>query len=208
MLLRTTAASGCLAALAACSVRPTTEVPRPSEISLHDAVLDVVDSLQAGHARSLAGYQLGLNVCTVTIVLDVVASGKNDGKLGLSVGTPTVAPVSASATGSYESTQEGYRGNTITMVLASPDCIKAGVVGGGKASADDPTDKSAGGGGTTAKAPIHRGPTRPVKPPPPTQPGQTAAPVRSPDQTRDSNPCPPGTVKDTTLDCRRAPVTQ
>jgi hypothetical protein len=172
----------CLLALSACQVGPPKLGCDENNITLKQAMVGVVDSLAAAQLEGRAkNVVLGLNPCTVTVVFNIAATGVNHGEVGLSAGTPTTAPVSVSAQGAAESSVTRYLGNTVTLVLASPECVKAGAAGGGGAKKDDSSGGSEGSGGSGSgkgtKPTQHAGlPTPPVPRPgalppiPPTPP--------------------------------------
>jgi hypothetical protein len=125
-------------ALSAC-VSARQDVVEPNAVTLEQAMRDVVDSLSVAKAESDAkGGPYGFYGCTVTVVFNINATGTKDNKLtlGVSGGPPaSVAPVTVNLTGSSEATATGTRGNTITMVFGSEDCLPQASAAAGGASA-------------------------------------------------------------------------
>jgi hypothetical protein len=152
-----------LGALAGCTAHQT--VAEPNVITLSQAMKDTVDALADARAEGqLRHTDLGFHPCTVTAVFNISATGTADNKvaLGISGGPPAaIAPVTVNLSGSSESTQAGSRGNTVTLVLATPSCLPqtAAAAPAGKAKAGA---SPAGKGGTPKESGIFDNPL-PVK---------------------------------------------
>jgi len=162
-------------ALAACAAQQT--VVEPNQITLSKAMIDTVDALADARAEGLTRHtNFGLYACTATAVFNISATGTADNKvaLGVSGGPPAaVAPVTVNISGSSEATQTGTRGNTVTVVLATNECLPkppsaAPPAGGGKAAGGA---KGASAGGQARTPPLTTVPVIPapvpVVPPPP-----------------------------------------
>lgn len=140
-----------IGALAGCVTHQT--VVEPNQITLSKAMVDTVDALAAARAEGLARQtNFGMYACTVMAVFNISATGTVDNKiaLGVSGGPPAaVAPVTVNLSGSNEVTESGTRGNTVTLVLATPECLPQAANAAGGA----PPAKNAGPGGAPVTPP-------------------------------------------------------
>jgi hypothetical protein len=124
--MRGTIVFGCVALLVTgCTAHQ--RVSEPSGITLSKAMRDTVDALAAAREQG-AKYdpKFGFYPCTVTAVFNVSATGTADNKtnIGVSGGPPPeIAPVSANLSVSNEETESGTRGNTVTLVFATKECL-------------------------------------------------------------------------------------
>jgi hypothetical protein len=127
------ATSACLAGCA------NQELVEGRNITLQDALVDTVKSLNAAREAG-KNSAIGLNVCSVTVKFNVDAKATYEDKLGLTAGPAPVAvvPVPLTATASTDLTGAGERINTITVVLATANSKKAAIC-----------KTAAGGAGTT-----------------------------------------------------------
>jgi len=118
--------------LGACTQAPQTVVPQPTSITLENAVVQVVEALNAGRAVA-ARYpeRIGLDPCTVQVVFDITASGTSDNKIVLdaSIKPPAPAPVSAGVSATVSDVLVANRGNHVTLTLTSPACNPANTLG-------------------------------------------------------------------------------
>lgn len=120
----------CVAAAGCSSYRPA-DIAQPPRITLREALVDVVDALNAARERSEHHRErTGLNPCGVTAVFNVAARATDGGRaeLGLSV-APPVVPVGVTAAGELSRTAEASRGNVVTVHLTSPACLPEGTLG-------------------------------------------------------------------------------
>jgi hypothetical protein len=116
-----------IASVTACAQQRV--VDEPGNITLSQAMRDTVDALADAHKHALArGVSFGLYACTATAVFNISATGVATNTEGVTLtGEPpaAVAPVSLALSKSATSTETGVRGNTVTVVLATPWCSPA-----------------------------------------------------------------------------------
>jgi hypothetical protein len=108
-------------------------------------MMDTVDALAAARAESLEKKtNFGLYACTVTAIFNISSIATTDRKIGIGLtgGLPaTIAPISIDFSGSKEATTNTTTGNTVTLVLATPECMPsakpavAAAAGAGKGAA-------------------------------------------------------------------------
>lgn len=128
--------------LAGCA---TQNVSNPSNITLAHALVDTADALNAAYLESKRnGRTFGFEGCTITAVFNVSATAGEDNKLSLAAAPPAaIFPVGASAGATFESTASGSRGNTVTVLLATPQCMeKASNSNGGNQAAKKPGNQT------------------------------------------------------------------
>jgi hypothetical protein len=141
-----------LAGLAGCAQQRV--VDEPGNITLSQAMRDTVDALADAHQHAKdRGVSFGLYACTATAVFNISATGvaTNIASLTLSGGPPAVtAPVSLGLSKTSTSTETGARGNTVTLVLATPWCSPSAQTQGGQPAKAASGSGGAGGKKTTA----------------------------------------------------------
>lgn len=129
-------------------------VDEPGNITLSQAMRDTVDALADAHQHAKErGVSFGLYACTATAVFNISATGVATNTTGvtLSGGPPAaVAPVSLALSKSATSTETGVRGNTVTVVLATPWCSPSAQTQGGQLA--KAAQGSGGSGGKNATA--------------------------------------------------------
>jgi hypothetical protein len=133
-------------------------VDEPDNITLSQAMQDTVDALADAHQHALArGVSFGLYACTATAVFNISATGVATNTQGVTLtgGPPAaVAPVSLALSKSATSTETGVRGNTVTVVLATPWCSPSAQTQAAKpASAGSGSGAAAAPSATTSPAP-------------------------------------------------------
>ena len=142
-------ASPLICCLAGCASQ---DVADPNAITLKQALVDTVDALDAAHQESLLHRtNFGFYGCTVTAVFNISATAGQDNKLALTASGPPakILPVTLGASGSFESTASGTRGNTVTVVLATKPCLaKAAASAGATGSTGNKGSASKGTGGS------------------------------------------------------------
>lgn len=118
-------------------------VSQPGNITLEHALVDTADALAAAHNEAKKnGTFFGLYACSVTAVFNVSATAGDENKVSLTSSPPfAVFPIGGSA--SFDSTASGTRGNTVTVVLASPAPACASKTAGSPAPAPSPGPKPA-----------------------------------------------------------------
>ena len=148
-LLTLVSASG----LAACTSHIPDQIAKPGDITLEEALKDVVRGFYEAQAvgKSLQGKPiLGVSACTVTVSFNVAATTSQSGKLFLDATIKTPAPVNVGLTGSAEqvAASNASRGNTVTMVLTSPACLPPNTSGAlMAANVGKPSGSQGAGGG-------------------------------------------------------------
>lgn len=102
--------------LSGCAYRPT-EVADPNAITLRAAVLDIADTLAEAKRRTKNRDQTGLYPTEATVEFNIASKSTEADSLKLDASAPAgfIVPVSASAQSSL--TNEGSRGNKITITF-------------------------------------------------------------------------------------------
>jgi hypothetical protein len=147
-------------------------VDEPGNITLSQAMRDTVDALADAHQHAKErGIAFGLYACTATAVFNISATGvaANTTSVTLTGGPPAaIAPVSLGLSKSATSTETGLRGNTVTLVLATPWCSPSAQAEGVQTGKGSSGSGPSGGKNATASP---TGPTfgnfPPVAAPPP-----------------------------------------
>jgi hypothetical protein len=157
-----------LSGLTACAAYTPDQVARPGDISLEQALTDVVTGFKAAQVAE-NDPRMGISVCSVTVNFNVAASAGQGGKLLLDATIKTPAPVNAGVSGSAEQdvTSNANRGNSITMVLTSPTCLPPNTSGAVMAAhVGNPTSavKATAGGPAGAGATGHAASTDAASP--------------------------------------------
>jgi hypothetical protein len=112
------------ACLNACASYSPDQVARPTDITLEQALIDVVTGFRSAQAAE-QGTRMGISVCQLTINFNVAASATKGGKLALDATIKAPAPVNAGLTASAEQDvgSTASRGNTVSLLLTSPTCL-------------------------------------------------------------------------------------
>jgi hypothetical protein len=114
-----------IAGIAGCTTPPPSQVADPPKITLTDALIDVIVSLQSAKATAQEySERIGFNPCSATVVFNVAAKATTGNKftLGVTAGPPVI-PVGVSAGAEASQGAEANRGNQVTVVLTSAACI-------------------------------------------------------------------------------------
>lgn len=131
---------GAMLACAGCAA--PNPVPEPNAITLTDALVSTVDALNAAYREShkKGNVVFGYYPCTVVATYNISATGLTDNKLALGASGGIAQGVSLSANVSAEKSYTGTRGNQVTLVFASRDCLPDA-----KAQAAKPAAPAGGG---------------------------------------------------------------
>ena len=146
--------------LSACVQSPQQIVPRPTDITIGSAIMQVRDGFVEAQKRSRdTNEYAGLYPCTATIVFNVTAKADNSNTLVLdaSIKPPVPGSPSLSIADTYASSAGASVGNQITVTLGSSFCLAQAV--GAKQPAPAPSPSPSG----TPPAPPT--PPRPLNPP-------------------------------------------
>jgi hypothetical protein len=122
----------CSVALFGCADYGPNQVAKPTDITIEQAMVQVVDGIAAAKKEAMAKkVVLGIATCSVVSTFNVTAQANNGGKLVLDATIKAPAPVNAGfgATGEQNSSATSSRGNTVVITLTSESCLPAGVSG-------------------------------------------------------------------------------
>jgi hypothetical protein len=122
----------CGTCLSGCASYSPDQVAKPTDITIQQALTDVIDGI--ADARDRADKRkilLGVAVCSVVTNFNVTAQATKGGKLVLDGTIKAPAPVNAGLgfTAEQNTNSVGSRGNTVAIVLTSEACLPAGVAG-------------------------------------------------------------------------------
>lgn len=186
--------------LGGCGGAARAVVDRPSDITLKAALTSTVDAIYAARAQSAAlkaangNVPLGLNVCTVSAVFNIAATGTDTRSVTGSVSTPPDLYVSATVSGTSSSTATAIRGNQVTVTFTSPACNPVDTLGTKSPGDVVLLEREIEAAREGAPDPIHRGrptPTPTLLPGQRRKPPATVAQVQSPPATSPVSPTTP-----------------
>ncbi len=112
--------------LSACVQSPQQIVPKPTDITIGSAIMQVRDGLVEAQKRSRDNNEFaGLYPCTATIVFNVTAKADNSNTLVLdaSIKPPVPGAPSLGISETYASSAGASVGNQITVTLGSSLCL-------------------------------------------------------------------------------------
>jgi hypothetical protein len=114
--------------VSACVRTPEDIVPRPTDLTIQSAILQIQEGIVSAVERAnRTGQYAGFYPCTAQAVLNVTADAHNQNTLVLdaSVKPPSPAAPSLSLSNTYGVSSNASVGNQITVVLASSLCLPA-----------------------------------------------------------------------------------
>jgi len=146
----------CVWPLAACVTQPQQVVPRPTDVDIQHAVMQIRDAIVAAQDKSKKDQQYaGMYPCTAQAVFNVTASANQQNTIVLdaAIKPPVPASPSLGLSDSYVAGANASRGNQITITFASSLCMTSA------------NGSAAGSATKTQTAPGKSGP-RPIMPRP------------------------------------------
>jgi len=93
----------------------TSQIARPTEVTLQKALHDVGASLKAMKEAEGQNFKTGLIAKDVEVVFKIGVSATDKSSLGIELGAPASSPVSAKLSGSASNENSANRENTITI---------------------------------------------------------------------------------------------
>ncbi|MBZ3696000.1 hypothetical protein [Phyllobacterium calauticae] len=105
------------------------QVARPSDITLDNAITQVADSLNKIQIRTANRQKIGLIVDEATVTFNIAASSTNKSTVSADLSAAPLVGGKAGLSISNELTNQGNRGNTITVVfknMGTADYTKGG----------------------------------------------------------------------------------
>lgn len=113
--------------LSGCVQGPQDIVPKPTDVDIGNAIMQVRDGLVAAQQKSKSSNEFaGLYPCTIQVVFNVTAKADRSNTLVIdaAIKPPATVPApSLSVSDKLAQTSEASRGNQITVLLTSSLCI-------------------------------------------------------------------------------------
>jgi hypothetical protein len=107
-------------------------VDQPSNITLEMALRETVAALHSIQDQGVyngSNSAVGFNPCTMQVTFAITAGATDNKSLVLNLGAPTGAPITAGLQGTIGTTETTSRGNTVTLLFATPACNPTGTLG-------------------------------------------------------------------------------